>query len=67
MNLHSCTIKLNDGSVLVCKTVEQSLGIIENQGKRNISHIKIDAQDGGAIYSYSDLSIEESIESLMNL
>ncbi|WP_162048624.1 hypothetical protein [Vibrio taketomensis] len=67
MNLHSCTIKLNDGSVLVCKTVEQSLGMIENQGIRNINCIDIDAKDGNAIYSYPSLSIDESIENLMNL
>ena len=67
MNLHTCTIKLNDGSILVCKTVEQSLGMIENQGTKNINSIDIDAKDGSAIYSYPCLTIDESIENLMNL
>jgi len=67
MNLHSCTITLSDESTLICKTVDQSLGIIEYNGTSNIERIFIDTIDGNHVRSYRDLSIEESIESLMNL
>lgn len=66
MNLQSCTIRLNDNSTLICKTVEQSLGVIEYHGQSNITDIYIDATDGYGINSYN-LPFEESIESLMNL
>ncbi|GAB2646399.1 hypothetical protein [Vibrio panuliri] len=66
MNLHSCTIRLNDDSTLICKTVEQSLGVIEYHGQANITDICINATDGVGVNSYN-LPFEESIESLMNL
>jgi len=67
MNLHSCTITLSDESTLICKTVEQSLGIIEYHGPSNIESVFIDITDSKGISSYKNLSLEESIESLMSL
>ncbi|EGU44347.1 hypothetical protein VII00023_22689 [Vibrio ichthyoenteri ATCC 700023] len=67
MYLHSCTIVLCDHSKLICKTVDQSLGIIDYHGTSNIDAIEIKAKEGVRVHSYQTLSIEESIESLMNL
>ncbi len=67
MNLHSCTIVLNDELTMTCDNVEQTLGIIDQHGPTNIHRILIDAHDGQSIKRYHELSIEESIESLMNL
>ncbi|RJX66569.1 hypothetical protein DZ860_20030 [Vibrio sinensis] len=67
MDLHACTIVLTDHSKLICKTVEQSLGMIEHHGQSRINQILIDAYDGQSVHSYQNLSIEESIESLMDL
>ncbi|EGU34330.1 hypothetical protein RJD39_18305 [Vibrio scophthalmi] len=67
MNLHSCTIVLRDHSKHICKTVEQSLGVIDSHGVTNIDAIEIQTLEGPTIHYYQTLSIEESIESLMNL
>ncbi|WP_425667592.1 hypothetical protein ACPUEJ_18150 [Vibrio tubiashii] len=67
MNLHSCTIVLNDELTMTCDNVEQTLGIIDQHGPNNINRILIDTFDGNAIQSFHELSIEESIESLMSM
>ncbi|CAH0536215.1 hypothetical protein [Vibrio marisflavi] len=67
MVLHTCTIKLNNNKILKCKTVEQSLGIIESEALDNISNVILDVEDGTDIKTYQHLTLEESIESLMNL
>ena len=67
MNLHSCTIVLNDELTMTCDNVEQTLGIIDQHGPTNINRILIDTFDGNAIQSFHELSIEESIESLMSM
>ncbi len=67
MNLHSCTIVLNDDLTMTCDNVEQTLSIIDQHGPNNINRILIDTFDGHAVRSYHELSIEESIESLMSL
>ena len=67
MNLHLCTIVLSDHSTLICKTVDQSLGIIDSHGLSNINTILIEAKNGSGVHRYQTFSIEESIESLMNL
>lgn len=67
MNLHSCTIVLNDDLTMTCDDVEQTLSIIDQHGPTNINRILIDAYDGQSVRSYHELSIEESIESLMSL
>lgn len=67
MNLHLCTIILSDNSTLLCNTVEQCLSVIDDYGKDNIEKVFIDATDGVNINAYHKLSVEESIESLMNL
>ncbi|WP_394143440.1 hypothetical protein [Vibrio atypicus] len=67
MNLHSCTVVLNDDLIMTCDNVEQTLNIIDQHGPSNIHRILIDASDGQSVHSYHDLSIEESIESLMSL
>lgn len=67
MNLHSCTIVLGDDLMMTFHNVEQSLGVIDEHGTANIHQILIDATDGHNVHSYHNLSVEESIESLMNL
>ncbi|MFM2587782.1 hypothetical protein [Vibrio sp. TBV020] len=67
MNLHSCTIVLKDDLTMTCDNVEQTLGIIDDHGPTNIDRILIDAFDGQSIRSFHEMSIEESIESLMSL
>ncbi|MFY2507542.1 hypothetical protein F0225_14365 [Vibrio pectenicida] len=67
MNLHTCTIVLKDNHKLTYHNVEKSLEIIEVHGASGISNILIDATDGQTIRSYYNLSVEESIESLMDL
>lgn len=67
MNLQSCTIVLKGNLTLTCDNVEQSLGIIDEHGVSNINQILINASDRGRIRSYNDLSVEESVESLMSL
>jgi len=67
MVLHTCTIKLNNNTILKCKTVEQSLGAIESQEMSSISNVILDVEDGKDIKTYQHLTLEESIESLMNL
>lgn len=67
MNLHSCTVVLKDELTMTCDSVEQTLGVIDQHGPTNIHRILIDAFDGQSIRSYHEMSIEESIESLMSL
>ncbi|KII76757.1 hypothetical protein [Vibrio renipiscarius] len=67
MYLQSCTIVLRNHSTLICKTVEQSLGIIDHHGSSNIDAIVIKAKKGNHVHHYQTLSVEESIESLMSL
>ncbi|MGF1911325.1 hypothetical protein L4C38_18030 [Vibrio kasasachensis] len=67
MNLHLCTIILSDNSTLLCNTVEQCLSVIDDHGQDNIEKVFIDTTDGVNINAYHQLSVEESIESLMNL
>lgn len=67
MNLCSCTIVLKNKNSITFDNVEQSLGLIDQYGVSNISNIKIDAFDGSKVQSYHNLSIEDSIESLMSL
>lgn len=67
MNLHSCTVVLKGNLTMTCDDVEQTLGIIDQHGPTNIDRILIDASDGHSIRSYHEMSIEESIESLMSL
>ncbi|WP_047042062.1 hypothetical protein [Vibrio mexicanus] len=67
MELHACKIRLNDDQILTCRTVEQSLTLMEEMKEGAISHIEIDATDGHRIHTYTLMDYEESIESLMNL
>ncbi|CAM3770844.1 MULTISPECIES: hypothetical protein [Vibrio] len=67
MNLHTCTIVLTNNHKLTYHNVEKSLEMIEEHGTSGISNILIDAVDGKTIRSYYHLSVEESIESLMDL
>lgn len=67
MNLHSCTIVLKGDLTMTCDSVDQTLGIIDQHGTTNIHQILLDVADGESIYSYKEMSIEESIESLMSL
>ncbi|MCZ4292901.1 hypothetical protein [Vibrio sinaloensis] len=67
MHLHSCTVVLKSDLSMTCDNVEQTLGIIDQHGPTNIDKILIDAFDGQSIRRYHELTIEESIESLMSL
>lgn len=67
MNLHSCTIVLKDDLTMTCDSVDQTLGVIDQHGTTNIHQILLDVADGESIYSYKEMSVEESIESLMSL
>lgn len=67
MNLHSCTIVLKDDLTMTCDSVDQTLGVIDQHGTTNIHQILLDVVDGESIYSYKEMSVEESIESLMSL
>ncbi|GAA5647609.1 MULTISPECIES: hypothetical protein [Vibrio] len=67
MDLLSCKIKLNDNQVVISHSVEKSLRLIEQHGKRGISDVEIDATDGNQRHTYTGMSFEESLESLMNL
>ncbi|NOH77894.1 MULTISPECIES: hypothetical protein [Vibrio] len=67
MILQSCRITLTNQSIFICQSVEHSLDLLEAEFNNGISKVKIDASDGYDIHSYHFDSIEESIESLMNL
>ncbi|WP_428790070.1 hypothetical protein [Vibrio profundum] len=67
MVLYTCTIEFNNKQTVRCSTVEQSLGVIEAQPSNNISSVILDVADGQHIKTYRDLTLEESIESLMSL
>ncbi|NIY84096.1 hypothetical protein [Vibrio hepatarius] len=67
MNLCSCTIVLKNNHTMTFDNVEQTLGIIDEHGVNNIDNITIATSDGKNTLSYNNLTIEESIESLMSL
>ncbi|MCW8335800.1 hypothetical protein J4N42_15160 [Vibrio sp. SCSIO 43135] len=67
MDLERCVIVLRNHMEITCDSVEHSLGVIENNHSDEISAIKIDASDGSNIHSYHFNTIDESLESLMNL
>ncbi|WP_070968984.1 hypothetical protein [Vibrio sonorensis] len=67
MNLHTCTIVLNNQLKLTSSSVDQSLGFIDQYGHSSIEKVLIDASENGQIHSFHHLSLEESIESLMDL
>lgn len=52
---------------MISQSVENSLDLLEAEINNGISKVKIDASDGYEIHSYNFDSVEESIESLMNL
>ncbi len=68
MDLHTCVIVLKNQKVITSKSVEHSIGIIERDSQSNeISEIQINTTDGECIRTYHYNSVEESLESLMNL
>ncbi|QLK47633.1 hypothetical protein DR996_21575 [Vibrio owensii] len=67
MDLHTCVIVLRNHKVITSKSVEHSIGIIERDSDNEISEIQINATDGVNIRTYHYRSVEESLESLMNL
>lgn len=52
---------------MISQSVESSLYLLEAEINNGISEVKIDADDGFQVHSYNFDSVEESIESLMNL
>ncbi|WP_116870084.1 hypothetical protein [Vibrio splendidus] len=67
MVLQSCRITLTNQNIFICQSVENSIGLLETEINNGISKVEIDVSDGYEIHSYHFDSIEESIESLMNL
>ncbi len=67
MDLHTCIIVLRNKKVITSNSVEDSLGIIENQGAKSIANIQINASDGSAIHTFHCKTVEDSLENLMNL
>ncbi|WP_423840817.1 hypothetical protein ONE56_19725 [Vibrio mytili] len=67
MNLHTCVIVLRNQRVITSKSVDHSIGIIERDLSNEISEIQINTTDGKNIQTYHYNTIEESLESLMNL
>ena len=67
MDLHTCVIVLRNHKVITSKSVEHSIGIIERDSDNEISEIQINAADGVNIRTYHYRSVEDSLESLMNL
>ncbi|OEE81720.1 hypothetical protein OAI_11050 [Vibrio cyclitrophicus FF160] len=67
MVLQSCSITLINQKIMISQSVENSLDLLEAEINNGISKVKIDASDGYEIHSYNFDSVEESIESLMNL
>ncbi|AMF99816.1 MULTISPECIES: hypothetical protein [Vibrio] len=67
MDLHTCVIVLRNHKVITSKSVEHSIGIIERDSDNEISEIQINATDGVNIRTYHYHSVEDSLESLMNL
>ena len=67
MDLHTCVIVLRNHKVITSKSVEHSIGIIERDSDNEISEIQINATDGVNICTYHYSSVEDSLESLMNL
>ncbi len=67
MDLHTCVIVLRNHKVITSKSVEHSIGIIERESDNEISEIQINATDGVNICTYHYNSVEDSLESLMNL
>lgn len=52
---------------MISQSVEISLDLLDAEINNGISKVKINASDGYDIHSYNFDSVEESIESLMNL
>ncbi|CAH6816557.1 conserved hypothetical protein [Vibrio chagasii] len=67
MVLESCSITLTNQQIMVSQSVENSLYLLETEINNGVSKVKIDASDGYQVHSYTFDSVEESIESLMNL
>ncbi|CAH6781746.1 conserved hypothetical protein [Vibrio chagasii] len=67
MVLESCRITLTNQQIMISQSVESSLYLLEAEINNGISEVKIDADDGFQVHSYIFDSVEESIESLMNL
>ncbi|MBJ2148495.1 hypothetical protein JC606_19275 [Vibrio sp. IB15] len=67
MVLESCRITLTNQQIMISQSVESSLYLLEAEISNGISEVKIDADDGFQVHSYIFDSVEESIESLMNL
>ena len=67
MNLHTCVIVLRNQKVITSKSVEHSIGILERDSDNEVSEVQINASDGMNIRTYHYRSVEDSLESLMNL
>ncbi|CAK1693296.1 conserved hypothetical protein [Vibrio crassostreae] len=67
MVLQSCSITLMNQKIMISQSVEISLDLLDAEINNGISKVKINASDGYDIHSYNFDSVEESIESLMNL
>ncbi|EDP59810.1 hypothetical protein [Vibrio sp. AND4] len=67
MNLHTCVIVLRNQRVITSKSVEHSIGILERDSDNEVSEVQINASDGMNIRTYHYRSVEDSLESLMNL
>lgn len=67
MVLQSCSITLTNQQIMISQSVENSLDLLEAEINNRISKVKINASDGFQVRSYTFDSVEESIESLMNL
>ncbi|CAK1897970.1 conserved hypothetical protein [Vibrio crassostreae] len=67
MVLQSCRITFTNQNIFICQSVEHSLSLLEAEINNGISKVRIEASDGYEVHSYHFDSIEESIESLMNL
>ncbi len=67
MTLQSCVITLTNKEIIVSQSVETSLYLLESQVNNSISKVKINTYDGFQERSYIFFSVEESLETLMNL
>lgn len=66
MNLSICVIVRTNNQIFHSASVEEALKCLEDID--DVAHIEIDAIDNEAIiHSYKFNSVDESIESLMNL
>ncbi len=67
MTLQSCVITFTNKEILVGQSVETSLYLLESHVNNSISKVKIKTYDGFQERSYTFFSVEESLETLMNL